>query len=85
MLGKSRSLSQAMYDRIASGQPNKEKISERRYVAEKPESALDNDVQVFYRKSSLKHHKIPSIYLRRHGERPSKMSKVKSYTRKIAL
>lgn len=43
-----------MYDRIASGQPNKDKISERRYAAEKPENALDNDVQVFYRKNKWK-------------------------------
>ena len=43
-----------MYDRIASGQPNKDKISERRYVAEKPESALDNDVQVLDRKNIFK-------------------------------
>ena len=79
-----------MYDRIASGQPNKDKISERRYGAEKPENALDNDVQVFYRYYTCNFvawnsSRFLQINLYRHGERPSKMPRVKSYTRKTVL
>mmetsp|Transcript_22258 Transcript_22258/g.30494 ORF Transcript_22258/g.30494 Transcript_22258/m.30494 type:complete len:271 (+) Transcript_22258:1-813(+) len=36
-----------VYDRIAANQPNKEKLSEKRYLAEKPEPALENDVQAW--------------------------------------